>query len=211
MSTIFTLFSALVLLSPGLDAESPIMKKLESALDTDTVNPERELDCMLYRMEEEIKRAEKKVARLEKELVALTKPRPKGEQCAFTTYLSSSSSGLYSSGGRIRFTKVVTNVGGAYSVGNGIFTSPADGVYVFHFHTNLYYYNKHCALSLYRSGIVVTTAYGYEGSVGYNSFGGTAVLELKKSETVYIGITSPLTRSSCPLRGPFTTFTGYRI
>ncbi|OWF41321.1 collagen alpha-2(VIII) chain-like [Mizuhopecten yessoensis] len=207
--------SVVMLVSTGLAAVSPtIDEKLQTAMTEVIVNPEKEYECLLFRLEDKLDRMKEKMAEMERELKKKITPLPNptqavnASQYAFSAYLSDKNA-LHTSGS-LKYTKTISNVGGAYNEYTGVFTSAVDGVYVFHFHSSVYAYAKHCVLTLFHENNNVTSTYGYDGN-GFASFSNTAVIELKNTEVVHVAVTSPFTKSSCYLRGRFTTFSGFKI
>ncbi|XP_060085015.1 cerebellin-2-like [Ylistrum balloti] len=198
MSTIITLFSVFVLLSPGLDAGLPGKKFV-------TVDPEKEeYGCIMARMDDKLDNLMARLAKLE------SRPDfPRGKEISFSAYLSDSNIGPRSSGS-LKFTKVITNIGDAYNSATGVFTAPADGLYAFHFQASEYSYAKPCTVTLYHGNTTIVSNYGYDSN-GYTSFGNTGVIEMKKSGVAHIGISAVFTTSNCYIRGKFTTFSGYLL
>ncbi|KAK3083518.1 hypothetical protein FSP39_024580 [Pinctada imbricata] len=103
----------------------------------------------------------------------------------FTAALSVNAS--LPNGTQVVYDHVVTNVspqGGGYDATTGTFTAPIDGAYVFHFYA-VAHSSEEFWLELFHNNDFVESSYGYT-SGSYADAGNTAVLHLKKGDTVYV-------------------------
>ncbi|XP_062587135.1 uncharacterized protein LOC134248757 [Saccostrea cucullata] len=89
-----------------------------------------------------------------------------------------------SGGSVLNYNKVITNIGSGYNSNTGTFTSPIEGTYLFHFHA-LSYESSEFWLELFHDSHYILGSYGYTGGY-YADAGNTAVLHLRKGETVKI-------------------------
>ncbi|XP_033753106.1 complement C1q subcomponent subunit C-like [Pecten maximus] len=205
-----TLFCVFAFLSPSLAAVSKAVDKLlESAMDEVTVDPEKEYECLLYRLEDKLDRLENRMTRLETRHENRTwKPpvKPTGRQYAFSAYLSVSNSGLRSSGD-LKFTTAISNVGGAYNEHTGVFTAKAKGLYVFTIFAHTYTYSKVCTLNIIHNNETIASSYSYD-RYGLPTFGNTVVVKLDRKDVVHVAIKSS---SQCYLSGKYSTFTGFQL
>ncbi|MCI4378756.1 hypothetical protein PGIGA_G00219870 [Pangasianodon gigas] len=116
--------------------------------------------------------------------------------------------GGYSTEEILKFQKVFTNIGGAYSPTTGKFTAPVKGVYYFGFSA--------FANGQYRMGVhlrknseQVVATYDYNSSHKDVNGANRAVLMLEKGDEVYIGLWSGL--HIFDSYNSVTTFTGFLI
>ncbi|XP_069135576.1 complement C1q tumor necrosis factor-related protein 3-like [Argopecten irradians] len=211
MMMIVTLFSAFAFVSVGLASlTSNIEEALTSAMDEVTIEPEKEYECLLYRLEDKLDRLEERMKTLEDQLDSDTSGEPSsttGGLYAFSAHISETKINGRINGG-LKFSSVDTNVGEAYNGNTGVFTSKADGVYVFNYQSVTGYYSKACHLTLVHNNETVVSSYAYS-SYGYLTFGNSAVIKLNKEDVVHVAITGS---SSCYLfGGVYTTFNGYSL
>ncbi|XP_033730067.1 caprin-2-like [Pecten maximus] len=204
-----TLFCVFAFLSPSLAAVSKAVDKLlESAMDEVTVDPEKEYECLLYRLENKLDRLEDRMTRLETRHENRTwKPpvKPTGRQYAFSAYLSVGN--VARSSGDLKFTTAISNVGEAYNVHTGVFTAEAKGVYVFTIYAHTYTYTKACTLNIIHNNETIASSYSYD-RYGLPTFGNTVVVQLNRKDVVHVGIKPS---SQCYLSGKYSTFSGFLL
>ncbi|XP_069135575.1 complement C1q tumor necrosis factor-related protein 3-like [Argopecten irradians] len=211
MIMIVTLFSALAVTLPGLGSSSPNIETiLNSAMAEVTIDPKQEYECLLYRLEDKLDRLEGRMKKLDDQLDPDKSEGPSGttgDQYAFSAYISDTYVSGRTNGG-LKFSSVISNVGEAYNEHTGVFTSKADGVYVFNYQGVTYSYSKSCYLTLFHNNATVVSSYSY-AAYGRLTFGNSAVIEMNKEDVVHVAITGS---SSCYLYGGvLSTFNGYKI
>ncbi|XP_061174827.1 uncharacterized protein LOC133183972 [Saccostrea echinata] len=130
-----------------------------------------------------------------------------GTVVAFTAYASSSKD--YNTE-KIVFNSVITNYGGAYNSGTGIFTSPTDGVYAFTW-THLTHYGRYCHSYLTKDGTRLnldahSNLQGLSSTV-YTMATMTGTLHLSKGDEVWIQT------QHCEgfLGSPYNSFSGWKL
>ncbi|XP_042366682.1 complement C1q-like protein 2 [Plectropomus leopardus] len=86
----------------------------------------------------------------------------------------------------LKFSKVFTNIGQAYSPTTGIFTAPARGVYYIRFTMWDSYSADVMGAKLYHNDKIMTWSYDYNDSHGYVSVSNALVLQLEKGDVIYM-------------------------
>ncbi|WAR11241.1 ATS14-like protein [Mya arenaria] len=115
----------------------------------------------------------------------------------------------------LKFTHVVTNVGGGYDPSTGYFTAPTDGIFVFsltvrqHGHS-MHGYDGH--VSIKKGDTVVMKVYldMHSKDNVYDTASGTTVLELRKEDTVYV-VADDSGKAIIGIEEFSSYFSGYRI
>ncbi|XP_012695483.2 complement C1q-like protein 4 [Clupea harengus] len=107
----------------------------------------------------------------------------------------------------LKFTDVVTNVGGAYSSSTGKFTSPRPGVY--HFSFNILKAGQRILVELVSGGQVVATGVALD-MLHTDSASGSAVLQLARGDQVFLRL-SGSDKTMVDSGKRFSTFTGYLL
>ena len=114
-----------------------------------------------------------------------------------------SSSYTYSSGTTIKFSKLKTNIGSAFSTTNYRFTAPSSGLYVFHWSISLsssYYGNTNLMIN----GSTFHKTYCRKT---YQQCGSTVTVWLSKSDQVWV----ESAYSSVYVRAFYSSFSGWRL
>ncbi|CAK6959800.1 complement C1q-like protein 2 [Scomber scombrus] len=86
----------------------------------------------------------------------------------------------------LKFSKVFTNFGQAYSPITGLFTAPVRGAYYFSFTTVDTRGNTYSAIHLYHNDKRVLDNYNHSYQHGYNRLSNSLVLQLEKGDVVYM-------------------------
>ena len=106
----------------------------------------------------------------------------------------------------IIFDVVQTNVGGAYSTDNGMFTAPAEGVYYFSA-TIMCHSGTFLEAEIVHNGNHVV--YMYASDSNYEQGTNSAVLEVQEGDHVWVR--NARTESDKVYGNDWTTFTGFRL
>ncbi|XP_069135577.1 collagen alpha-1(VIII) chain-like [Argopecten irradians] len=189
-------------------AEVALSPEVTVDMKESTENPENTYACLMYRLEDKLDRIEEKMAELERKANVSTTDEPhEGGLYAFSAHISETHISGRINGG-LKFSSVDTNVGEAYNGNTGVFTSKADGLYVFNYQGVTNAYTRQCYLTLVHNNATVESSYAYSQK-GLLTFGNSAVIKLTKGDVVHVAITGS---SSCYLfGGVHTTFNGYKI
>ncbi|XP_062292181.1 complement C1q-like protein 2 [Scomber scombrus] len=108
----------------------------------------------------------------------------------------------------LKFSKVITNIGQAYSPSTGLFTAPVRGAYYFSFTTLDGRSNVYRRVYLYHNDKRVLFSYNYSANV-YESVSNSLVLQLEKGDVVYMVL--PGGCSVYDDADDFTTFNGFLL
>ncbi|XP_063729937.1 complement C1q-like protein 2 [Eleginops maclovinus] len=108
-------------------------------------------------------------------------------QVAFSAGLTHTGSvGPFSTDITLKFSKVFTDIGQAYSPTTGVFTAPVRGVYYFRFNAWEESYSTWTSVELYHNDNRVMKILDYNDSAGYVSASNAVILHLEKGDVVYI-------------------------
>ncbi|XP_033988428.1 complement C1q-like protein 2 isoform X2 [Trematomus bernacchii] len=127
----------------------------------------------------------------EKEVEELQRENADRPQVAFSAGLTDSGSvGPFSTAMTLKFSKVFTNIGQAYSPTTGIFTAPVKGAYYFRF--NMWESRKltYSSVVLYHNNQRKMRLLDYIDRSGFVSESNSMVLQLEKGDVVYIVLPS---------------------
>ncbi|XP_053180773.1 heavy metal-binding protein HIP-like [Scomber japonicus] len=86
----------------------------------------------------------------------------------------------------LKFSKVITNFGRAYSPITGLFTAPVRGAYYFSLNTVDLQNNAWSVVSLYHNNKRVLWSSNYNNGTGSNRLSNSLVLQLEKGDVVYL-------------------------
>ncbi|WAR31583.1 HIP-like protein [Mya arenaria] len=114
-----------------------------------------------------------------------------------------------SSGQTLVFDFVTTDVGGGYSPGTGVFTAPADGLYVFSITVMVQMSSSGSSanFSLKKNDIPVMWLYANDKDSVYETPSGTGLLSLQVGDTVHVTCET----SGRFIHGSFTFFSGFKL
>ncbi|TKS87860.1 Adiponectin 30 kDa adipocyte complement-related protein [Collichthys lucidus] len=90
----------------------------------------------------------------------------------------------------LKFSKVFTNIGQAYSPITGVFTAPFAGVYYFVFHGWDARLLKSIGLKLYQNDKRITGCFDSNDDSGLVSVSNSFVLKLDKGDVIYLVLSS---------------------
>ncbi|XP_053177552.1 complement C1q-like protein 2 [Scomber japonicus] len=108
----------------------------------------------------------------------------------------------------LKFSKVITNFGQAYSPSTGLFTAPVSGAYYFSFNTLDTRNNVWRRVYLYHNDKSVLFSYNYSAN-GWESVSNSLVLQLEKGDVVYLVL--PAGYSVYDDTADHTTFNGFLL
>ncbi|XP_033964945.1 complement C1q-like protein 2 [Pseudochaenichthys georgianus] len=127
----------------------------------------------------------------EKEVEELQRENADRAQVAFSAGLTDAGSvGPFKTDITLKFSKVFTNIGQAYSPTTGIFTAPVRGVYYFRFNMWESRFSAWSYVRLYHNDRRKMGLHDYRGGSGVVSASNSMVLQLEKGDVVYIDLPS---------------------
>ena len=97
----------------------------------------------------------------------------------------------------IAFPSVKINVGGGYNYTSGVFTSPSDGYYVFHWNVISANRDQPCSSAILKNGVEI---------IGNANGGNLGTFHLNKNDRTWIKATS-----TCTIYAAHSSFSGLRI
>ncbi|XP_034077609.1 complement C1q-like protein 2 [Gymnodraco acuticeps] len=111
-------------------------------------------------------------------------------QVAFSAgFTDSGAVGPFNTTITLKYSKVFTNIGQAYSPTTGIFTAPVRGVYYFRFNVWENRSLVHTSVELHHNDQMKMRLYDYNDSTGYVSASNGMVLQLERGDVVCIVLT----------------------
>ena len=110
--------------------------------------------------------------------------------------------------GQLVFERSVTNLGGGWNGPTGQFVTPYSGTYYFSW-SALSTARNHLKLALVRDGREQVASWADQG--GYQAASGSAVLTLRRGETVYLYVEEGEVYESSTTNTGYSTFSGFRI
>ena len=110
--------------------------------------------------------------------------------------------------GQLVFERSVTNLGGGWNGPAGQFVTPYSGTYYFSW-SALSTARNHLKLALVRDGREQVASWADQG--GYQAASGSAVLTLRRGETVYLYVEEGEVYESSTTNTGYATFSGFRI
>ena len=126
------------------------------------------------------------------------------DRVAFTVSLSNSGKLMYS---KVKYDKVLINIGNAFEPRTGEFTCPRSGVYVFTWSTLSNVEHQHCNSYIYRNGVRSLSTNAYEEN-GYNeAASNTEIFHLDQGDRVWI----QTTLCEYFYGYPHTAFSGWKL
>ncbi|XP_062844805.1 complement C1q-like protein 4 [Trichomycterus rosablanca] len=159
------------------------MEKKTAALETRLVDKETELDSL--RKQNGAQGSELSIMKTELEsLKMMNAGQPK---VAFSAGLAAGQKGPFNTETNLIYSKVISNIGGAYNSHTGVFTAPVKGVYYIRFTAAAYNSNSHnMGVNLYKNGQHLMHLGEYDSDGKARHVSGALVLELDTSDVVYI-------------------------
>ncbi|XP_042366680.1 heavy metal-binding protein HIP-like [Plectropomus leopardus] len=134
---------------------------------------------------------ETRMSSSENEVEELKRQNADRPKVAFSVGLTDAGSiGTFNTDITLKFSKVFTNIGQAYSPTTGIFTAPARGVYYFRFTVWENRSSMWTGAKLYHNDKRVMWSYDYNDNLGYVSVSNALVLQLEKGDVVYMVLPS---------------------
>ena len=133
-----------------------------------------------------------------------------GAQSAFTvTYPVTGSTSSH-----LRFTRVITNIGGHYSTSTGIFTSEYPGIYEFALHILKKggAANAHCAIRKNQSSVATASSDPQgDSETGYFSSSASVVIQLARGDKMDVYCRSTLNNLNTDYSFMFNSFSGFLL
>ncbi|XP_067434129.1 complement C1q-like protein 2 [Thunnus thynnus] len=90
----------------------------------------------------------------------------------------------------LKFSKIFTNIGQAYSPTTGVFTAPVRGAYYFRFKGFEIKSSKWIAIKLYHNDKMITASYDANDNIGNVMISSGFVLQLEKGDMIYLVLPS---------------------
>ncbi|XP_062297549.1 cytoskeletal protein Sojo-like isoform X1 [Scomber scombrus] len=163
---------------------------------------------------EELKREytvlESRMSSSENEVEELKRVNADRPKVAFSAALTDEGKvGPFSTDSTLKFSKIFTNIGQAYSPITGIFTAPVRGAYYFRFHGFESRTSMIIGIGLYHNDKKITVSYDTEDDIGHVTVSNAFVLELEKGDVIYLVLIS-----TCGVYDDLnnrTTFSGFLL
>ncbi|XP_078018806.1 complement C1q-like protein 2 [Epinephelus lanceolatus] len=134
---------------------------------------------------------ETRMSSSENEVAELKRENADRPKVAFSAGLTDAGSvGPFDTEITLKFSKVFTNIGQAYSPTTGIFTAPVRGVYNFRFTVWEVRTSTWTSGILYHNEKRMTLSYDYNDDVSYVSVSNALILQLEKGDVVYMALPS---------------------
>ncbi|KAL3060882.1 hypothetical protein OYC64_009149 [Pagothenia borchgrevinki] len=134
---------------------------------------------------------ESRMSSSEKEVEELQRENADRPQVAFSAGLTDAGPvGPFTTSTTLKYSKVFTNIGQAYSPTTGIFTAPVRGVYYFRFNVWQARGSVWTGVELYHNDQMKMRLHDYNDGIGFVSASNSMVLQLEKGDVVYIVLTS---------------------
>ncbi|XP_033988472.1 heavy metal-binding protein HIP-like isoform X6 [Trematomus bernacchii] len=134
---------------------------------------------------------ESRMSSSEKEVEELQRENTDRPQVAFSAGLTDSGSvGPFTTDTTLKYSKVFTNIGQAYSPTTGIFTAPVGGVYYFRFNMWGDIDSSYTHVGFFHNDQRKMMLSDYNDGYGFVSASNSMVLQLEKGDVVYIVLNS---------------------
>ncbi|XP_078018810.1 complement C1q-like protein 2 [Epinephelus lanceolatus] len=134
---------------------------------------------------------ETRMSSSENEVAELKRENADRPKVAFSAGLTDAGSvGPFDTEITLKFSKVFTNIGQAYSPTTGIFTAPVRGVYNFRFTVWEVRTSTWTSGILYHNEKRMTLSYDYNDDVSYVSVSNALIIQLEKGDVVYMALPS---------------------
>ncbi|XP_062273496.1 complement C1q-like protein 2 [Scomber scombrus] len=164
----------------------------------------------LWKLEQENTVLETRMNASENEVEELKRQNADRPKVAFSLGLTDDGRiGPFNTDITLKFSKVFTNFGQAYSPTTGLFTAPVRGVYYFSFTMVDTRYNVWSYVYLYHNNKRVSWNENYNVEYGRNIFSNSLVLQLEKGDVVYMVL--PASSSVFDDTYNRTTFNGFLL
>ncbi|XP_060768520.1 complement C1q-like protein 2 [Neoarius graeffei] len=183
------------------------LKQLRDLVDQQTATLSEIKTKMVY-MEKENAAQSAELSVVKSELGSVKKQNAERPKIAFSAGLSAGQAGPFNTETTLIYSKVISNIGGAYNPHTGVFTAPVRGVYYIRFTAATYNTNNHnMGVHLYKNSqhLMHLGEYSTDGTARHVS--GALVLDLEAGDVVYLRLLTNYTLyDDTMLRNTFSGF-----
>ncbi|KAL3060883.1 hypothetical protein OYC64_009149 [Pagothenia borchgrevinki] len=176
------------------ESKNTVLEARMSFSEKDVEELQREITDLLTRVtasENKSTVLETRMSSSEKEVEELQRENADRPQVAFSAGLTDAGPvGPFTTSTTLKYSKVFTNIGQAYSPTTGIFTAPVRGVYYFRFNVWQARGSVWTGVELYHNDQMKMRLHDYNDGIGFVSASNSMVLQLEKGDVVYIVLTS---------------------
>ncbi|KAL7373752.1 hypothetical protein ABVT39_014120 [Epinephelus coioides] len=175
-----------------LEQENAVLETRMSSSENEVAELKRENADLLARVtasENKITVLETRMSSIENEVAELKRENADRPKVAFSAGLTDAGPvGPFDTEITLKFSKVFTNIGQAYSPNTGIFTAPVRGVYYFRFTVWNNRTSAWMGAYLYHNEKRMTLSYDYNDEHAYVSVSNALILQLEKGDVVYMAL-----------------------
>ncbi|XP_053198391.1 heavy metal-binding protein HIP-like [Scomber japonicus] len=196
-----------------LKRENTMLEARMSTSEKEVEELKRENTDLLARVtacENKSKVLEARMSSSENEVEELKRENADRPKVAFSVALTDEGAvGPFSTDSTLKFSKIITNIGQAYSPITGIFTAPVRGAYYFRFNGFETRESIIIGIGLYHNDKRITLSYDTDDDIGHVTVSNAFVLELEKGDVIYMVLIS-----TCGVyddRNNRTTFSGFLL